>query len=82
MSEQKRSTPQRSDASTQRRRSNASPRRRPSRRGGMPQWLSDWLEHMALFFSAPGARIRRIGPRARTVMRESKARNFPNPTAF
>ena len=82
MSEQKRSTPQRSDAPTQRRRSNASPRRRPSRRGGMPQWLSGWLEHMALFFSTLGARIRRIGPRARTVMRESRARNFPESNRF
>lgn len=82
MSEQKRSTPQRSEAPTQRRRSNASPRRRPSRRGGMPQWLSGWLEHMALFFSTLGARIRRIGPRARTVMRESRARNFPESNRF
>ena len=82
MSEQKRSTPQRSDAPTQRRRSNASPRRRTSRRGGMPQWLSGWLEHMALFFSTLGARIRRIGPRARTVMRESRARNFPESNRF
>ena len=82
MSEQKRSTPQRSDAPTQRRRSNASPRRRPSRRGGMPQWLSGWIEHMALFFSTLGARIRRIGPRARTVMRESRARNFPESNRF
>ena len=82
MSEQKRSTPQRSEAPTQRRRSGSSPRRRPSRRGGMPQWLSGWLEHMALFFSTLGARIRRIGPRARTVMRESKARNFPESNRF
>lgn len=82
MSEQKRSTPQRSDAPTQRRRSNASPRRRSSRRGGMPQWLSGWIEHMALFFSTLGARIRRIGPRARTVMRESRARNFPESNRF
>ena len=82
MSEQKRSTPQRSDAPTQRRRSGSSPRRRPSRRGGMPQWLSGWLEHMALFFSTLGARIRRIGPRARTVMRESRARNFPESNRF
>lgn len=82
MSEQKRSTPQRSDAPTQRRRSNASPRRRSSRRGGVPQWLSGWIEHMALFFSTLGARIRRIGPRARTVMRESRARNFPESNRF
>lgn len=82
MSEQKRSTPQRSEAPTQRRRSGSSPRRRPSRRGGMPQWLSGWLEHMALFFSTLGARIRRIGPRARTVMRESRARNFPESNRF
>lgn len=82
MSEQKRSTPQRSEAPTQRRRSNASPRRRSSRRGGMPQWLSGWIEHMALFFSTLGARIRRIGPRARTVMRESRARNFPESNRF
>lgn len=82
MSEQKRSTPQRSDAPTQRRRSGSSPRRRPSRCGGMPQWLSGWLEHMALFFSTLGARIRRIGPRARTVMRESRARNFPESNRF
>lgn len=82
MSEQKRSTPQRSDAPTQRRRSNASPRRRSSRRGGMPQWLSGWIEHMALLFSTLGARIRRIGPRARTVMRESRARNFPESNRF
>lgn len=82
MSEQKRSTPQRSEAPTQRRRSGSSPRRRPSRRGGMPQWLSGWLEHMALVFSTLGARIRRIGPRARTVMRESRARNFPESNRF
>lgn len=82
MSEQKRSTPQRSDAPTQRRRSNASPRRRSSRRGGVPQWLSGWIEHMALFFSTLGARIRHIGPRARTVMRESRARNFPESNRF
>ena len=48
----------------------------------MPQWLSGWLEHMALFFSTLGARIRRIGPRARTVMRESRARNFPESNRF
>lgn len=82
MSEQKRSTPQRSEAPTQRRRSGSSPRRRPSRRGGMPQWLSGWIEHMALLFSTLGARIRRIGPRARTVMRESRARNFPESNRF
>ena len=82
MSEQKRSTPQRSDAPTQRRRSGSSPRRRLSRRGGKPQWLSGWLEHMALVFSTLGARIRRIGPRARTVMRESRARNFPESNRF
>lgn len=48
----------------------------------MPQWLSGWLEHMALVFSTLGARIRRIGPRARTVMRESRARNFPESNRF
>ena len=48
----------------------------------MPQWLSGWIEHMALFFSTLGARIRRIGPRARTVMRESRARNFPESNRF
>ena len=37
---------------------------------------------MALFFSTLGARIRRIGPRARTVMRESRARNFPESNRF
>ena len=82
MSEQNRPTSRRSGAPAQRRRSSASPRRQTPKRGGMPQWLSAWLEHMALFFSTLGARIRRIGPRARTVVRESRARNFPESNRF
>ncbi len=48
----------------------------------MPPWLHEWIAQLAIVCATIGARIRRIGPRARTVMRESKARNFPNPTAF
>ena len=49
---------------------------------GAPQWLRAFLAHAALFFATLGKRIRRIGPRARTVMRESKARNFPESNRF
>ena len=77
MSVQKRQTGPRSGAPAQRRPGSQS-RRSASRRTGMPQWL----EHIALFFSALSARIRRIGPRARTVVRESRARNFPESNRF
>ena len=77
MSVQKRQTGLRSGAPAQRRPASQS-RRSASRRTGMPQWL----EHIALFFSALSARIRRIGPRARTVVRESRARNFPESNRF
>ncbi len=56
------------------------PAKKPGR--GMPEWLRSFLAHIAIFFSTLGARIRRIGPRARTVMRESRARNFPESNRF
>ena len=56
------------------------PVKKPGR--GMPEWLRSFLAHIAIFFSTLGARIRRIGPRARTVMRESRARNFPESNRF
>ena len=56
------------------------PAKKPER--GMPEWLRTFLSHIAIFFSTLGARIRRIGPRARTVMRESRARNFPESNRF
>lgn len=56
------------------------PAKKPGR--GMPEWLRMFLAHIAIFFSTLGARIRRIGPRARTVMRESRARNFPESNRF
>ena len=56
------------------------PAKKPGR--GMPEWLRTFLAHIAIFFSTLGARIRRIGPRARTVMRESRARNFPESNRF
>ena len=58
--------------------------RRPEKKPGhgMPEWLRTFLAHAAIFFSTLGARIRRIGPRARTVMRESRARNFPESNRF
>ena len=79
MSEQKRPTPQRSSASTTRRRERTQRSSSPKRGGGhgISEWLRAFLAHAALFFATLGQRIRRIGPRARTVMRESKARNFP-----
>ena len=56
------------------------PAKKPGR--GMPEWLRSFLAHIAIFFSTLGARIRRIGPRARTVMRESRARHFPESNSF
>ena len=43
----------------------------------MPPWLHEWIAQLAIVCATIGARIRRIGPRARTVMRESEARSFP-----
>ena len=84
MSEQKRPTPQRSSASTTRRRERTQRSSSPRRGGGhgISEWLRAFLAHAALFFATLGQRIRRIGPRARTVMRESKARNFPESNRF
>lgn len=84
MSEQKRPTPQRSSASTTRRRERTQRSSFPKRGGGhgISEWLRAFLAHAALFFATLGQRIRRIGPRARTVMRESKARNFPESNRF
>ncbi len=84
MSEQKRPTPQRSSASTTRRRERTQRSSSPKRGGGhgISEWLRAFLAHAALFFATLGQRIRRIGPRARTVMRESKARNFPESNRF
>lgn len=84
MSEQKRPTPQRSSASTTRRRERTQRSSSPKRGGGhgISEWLRALLAHAALFFATLGQRIRRIGPRARTVMRESKARNFPESNRF
>ena len=84
MSEQKRPTPQRSSASTTRRRERTQRLSSPKRGGGhgISEWLRAFLAHAALFFATLGQRIRRIGPRARTVMRESKARNFPESNRF
>ena len=56
------------------------PAKKPGR--GMPEWLRSFLAHIAIFFSTLGARIRRIDQRARTVMRESRARNFPESNRF
>ena len=84
MSEQKRPTSQRSSASTTRRRERTQRSSSPKRGGGhgISEWLRALLAHEALFFTTLGQRIRRIGPRARTVMRESKARNFPESNRF
>ena len=84
MSEQKRPTSQRSSASTTRRRERTQRSSSPKRGGGhgISEWLRAFLAHAALFFTTLGQRIRRIGPRARTVMRESKARNFPESNRF
>ena len=84
MSEQKRPTPQRSSASTTRRRERTQRSSSPKRGGGhgISEWLRAFLAHAALFFTTLGQRIRRIGPRTRTVMRESKARNFPESNRF
>lgn len=84
MSEQKRPTSQRGSASTTRRRERTQRSSSPKRGGGhgISEWLRALLAHAALFFATLGQRIRRIGPRARTVMRESKARNFPESNRF
>ncbi len=84
MSEQKQLTSQRSSASTTRRRERTQRSSSPKRGGGhgISEWLRALLAHAALFFATLGQRIRRIGPRARTVMRESKARNFPESNRF
>ena len=84
MSEQKRPTSQRSSASTTRRRERTQRSSSPKRGGGhgISEWLRAFLAHAALFFATLGQRICRIGPRARTVMRESKARNFPESNRF
>ena len=78
MTDQNQSTKRRSER-TQRPASRR-PAKKPGR--GMPEWLRTFLAHIAIFFSTLGARIRRIGPRARTVMRESRARNFPESNRF
>ena len=58
--------------------------RRP-RQGGtsaLRTWLAALALHVCTFFAGLGRRIRRIGPRARTVIRESRARNFPESNRF
>ena len=82
MSEQKKTTSRRSGAPSQRRRSSTAQQRQTAKRGGMPPWLHEWIAQLAIVCATIGARIRRIGPRARTVMRESKARNFPESNRF
>ena len=82
MSEQKKPTSRRSGAPSQRRRSSTAQQRQTAKRGGMPPWLHEWIAQLAIVCATIGARIRRIGPRARTVMRESKARNFPESNRF
>ena len=82
MSEHKKPTSRRSGAPSQRRRSSTAQQRQTAKRGGMPPWLHEWIAQLAIVCAPIGARIRRIGPRARTVMRESKARNFPESNRF
>ncbi len=61
-------------------------RERRRRGGAEPSRLRAWLASLALhvyaFFAGLGHRIRRIGPRARTLMRESRERNFPESNRF
>ena len=82
MSEQKKPISRRSGAPSQRRRSSTAQQRQTAKRSGMPPWLHEWIAQLAIVCATIGARIRRIGPRARTVMRESKARNFPESNRF
>ena len=85
MTEQNHSTKRRGSAQTQRRgdRTRSTPSERRTRRGGgNPEWLRAFLASAALFFATLDRRVRRIGPRARTVVRESKARNFPESNRF
>ena len=85
MTEQNHSTKRRGSAQTQRRgdRTRGTPPEKQARKGsGNPEWLRAFLASAALFFAALDRRVRRIGPRARTVMRESKARNFPESNRF
>ena len=85
MTEQNHSTKRRGSAQTQRRgdRTRGTPPEKQARKGsGNPEWLRAFLASAALFFAALDRRVRRIGPRARAVMRESKARNFPESNRF
>ena len=45
-------------------------------------WFASLALHVYAFFAGLGRRIRRIGPRARTLMRESRERNFPESNRF
>ena len=69
MSVQTKPTSRRSGASSQRRRSSTAQQRQTAKRGSMPPWLHEWIAQLAIVCATIGARIRRIGPRARTVMR-------------
>ena len=85
MTEQNHPTKRRGSAQTQRRgeRTRSTPSERRVRAGrGNSEWLRAFLASAALFFAALQRSVRRIGPRARAVMRESKARNFPESNRF
>ena len=45
-------------------------------------WFTALLAHIAAFFAGMSRRIRRVGPRARAVLRETRERNFPESNRF
>ena len=62
--------------------------RRSSRRtqgGTAPRirlWLAALAAHALAFFAEAGRRIRRVGPRTRSLLHETRARNFPESNRF
>ena len=66
----------------------AAERRRRPARGTPPAgtairaWFTALLAHIAAFFAGMSRRIRRVGPRARAVLRETRERNFPESNRF
>lgn len=63
-------------------RSTATRGRRAPSSSPVRAYFAALLAQAALFFASLGRRIRRVGPRARTVVRETRARNFPESNRF
>ena len=86
MSEQNRSRRStRGEYSQSSARTQSEPRQRRSRRRGASSvrlMAAALAAHVCAFFAEFGRRVRRIAPRARMVVRETRARNFPESNRF